>query len=306
MLALATEAASGQVTDTQRSQDIETEYESLASEINAIASGTQYAGNSLLGYANSQGAFSWNSSSVLTGFYEAQVLDNTEFGADATQVSGDTGTFSNTGQSAKYGTGTQGLPTGASGTFQAGPYETNPPFGPTSFLTGLGGAGSVSVTIGAFTTQALGLEQDTVTYQDSAPPSTIRVGSVLMSVSNYLAAHPTAVFAGGVDTTVQATTSNVATQSAAMTAITTLNAALSKVTGERAVLGAYESRFTFSGYAAQDDLQNVQASISVLTDADVAGVKATLSAQDVQTQAAIAAITQAAQMPTELLKLIQS
>ena len=111
---------------------------------------------------------------------------------------------------------------------------------------------------------------------------------------------------GGVDVTVQATKSNVASQSAAMLAISTLNDALSRVTGERAVIGAYESRFSFSGSAAQDTLQQTQAAISVVTDADVAGVKASLSAQDVQTQAAIAAMTQAAQMPTELLKLIQS
>ena len=305
MLALATESASGQVTDPQRSQDIDTEYQSLSKEINAIASGTQYAGNSLLSYANAQGAFSWNSSSVLTGFYEAQVLSTTTFGADATQASGDTGTFSDTGQIAKYTTGAQGLPTGDSGTFNAGKYEGNAPFSG-GFLTGIGGSGSISVSIGAYNTASLGLETDEVTYQDTPAPTTIRVGSVLMSVGSYLAANPHAVVSGGVDVTVQATKSNVASQSAAMLAISTLNDALSRVTGERAVIGAYESRFSFSGSAAQDTLQQTQAAISVVTDADVAGVKASLSAQDVQTQAAIAAMTQAAQMPTELLKLIQS
>lgn len=306
MMALASEAASGQVTDAQRRQDIDAEYQALTRQINAIASGAQYGGQSLLTYANSQGGFSWNSSSTLTGFYEAQVLRNTSFGANASKVSGDTGTFGDTGQVAQYGSGAQGLPTGTSGTFEAGPYEGNTPFGPTQFLTGIGAVGSISVTINTFNSQSLGLERDRVSYQDVAPPSTVQVGSVAMSIGAYLAANPTAVIAGGVVTTVQATTSNVATQSAAMIAMGTVSAALTRVANERAVLGAYESRFSFSQSVAESDLQHTEAAVSVLADADIAGVKAGLSAQDVQTQAAIAAITQASLMPTDLLKLIQS
>ncbi len=48
MMSLATEAASGQVTDTQRSQDINTEYTQLKTEIGSIVSSTTYAGQSLL------------------------------------------------------------------------------------------------------------------------------------------------------------------------------------------------------------------------------------------------------------------
>jgi flagellin len=48
MMALATEAASGQVTDAQRSQDINTEYGQLKTEITSIVSSTTYAGQGLL------------------------------------------------------------------------------------------------------------------------------------------------------------------------------------------------------------------------------------------------------------------
>jgi flagellin len=41
-------------------------------------------------------------------------------------------------------------------------------------------------------------------------------------------------------------------------------------------------------------------------DADVASVKSALSSADVKTQAAVAALTQAAQLPQELLKLLNS
>jgi len=307
MLALATESASGQVSNSQRSQDIDSEYQTLVNAINSIASGTQYDGTSLLNYANAQGAFSWNSSSVLTGFYEAQVLRNTSFGANASEVSGETGTFRDTGQVAKYGSGFDGLPSGTSGTFNASLYQglDNNPFGPARFLTGMGSVGAIGLTISAFNTATLGFGATTVSYQDSAI-TTVQVGATVEPVSSYLASHPNAVFPGQVSTTVESSTSNVATQSAAMTAIATVNGALTKITAERAVIGAYESRFNFSQSVAQSEEQYTLAAVSVLADADVAGVKASLSAQDVQTQAAIAAVTQAAMMPTNLLKLIQS
>jgi flagellin len=307
MLALATESASGQVSNSQRSQDIDSEYQALVNAINSIASGTQYNGTSLLNYATAQGAFSWNSSSVLTGFYEAQVLRNTSFGANASEVSGETGTFRDTGQVAKYGSGFDGLPSGTSGTFNASLYQGlgNNPFGPARFLTGMGSVGAIGLTISAFNTATLGFGATTVSYQDSAI-TTVQVGATVEPVSSYLASHPNAVFPGQVSTTVESSTLNVATQSAAMTAIATVNGALTKITAERAVIGAYESRFNFSQSVAQSEEQYTLAAVSVLADADVAGVKASLSAQDVQTQAAIAAVTQAAMMPTNLLKLIQS
>jgi flagellin len=54
------------------------------------------------------------------------------------------------------------------------------------------------------------------------------------------------------------------------------------------------------------NVQNTTAAASVVLDADVASVKASLSSEDVKTQAAVAALTQAAQLPQELLRLIQS
>ena len=48
MMSLATEAASGQVTNTQRTQDIGTEYTQLSQQIDTIVSSTRYGGQSLL------------------------------------------------------------------------------------------------------------------------------------------------------------------------------------------------------------------------------------------------------------------
>jgi len=183
MMALATEAASGQVTDAQRSQDINTEYSQLSSQITSIVGSTSYAGKT-----------------VLSGSF----LQNVKF------------------------------------------------------LIGTSSSNTISVTVSAVSVSGLGL------------------------------------------------TGNVSTASAALSALTTINSAINTVTQERAKIGAYESRFNFSNQDISTNVQNLSSAESVIMDADVASVKSSLSATDVKTQASVAALTQAAQLPTELLRLIQS
>jgi flagellin len=185
MLALATESASGQITNSQRTQDINTEYQQLRGEITSIVKSTTYAGNALL-----------------TGSFLSNV---------------------------KFLIGTQS----------------------TDFI-------SVS----------------------------------LKTVS-----------ATGLLGTNGATVSSAAT---ALKAITGVNSAINTITRDRALVGAYESQFNFSGQDISTNVQNISAAQSVIMDADVAQVKSSLSAQDVKTQAAIAALTQASQLPQELLHLLQS
>lgn len=100
--------------------------------------------------------------------------------------------------------------------------------------------------------------------------------------------------------------SGVSTSALALTAITGINSAINTITQTRAKVGAYELQFMFSGQDIATNVQNTQAAVSTVLDADVAQVKAELSSQDVLTQSAVAALAQAAQLPQELLKLIQS
>jgi flagellin len=188
MMALATEAASGQVTNAQRSQDINTEYQQLKTEITSIVSSTTYAGQTLL-----------------TG----------------------------------------------------------------SFLS------NVKFLVGTMSSNTL----------------TISVKSVSV---------------GGTGGLLGSSGSTVSTSKNAMSAINTINSAISTITQDRAKIGAYESQFSFSSQDIATNVQNISAAASVVMDADVASVKATLSATDVKTQASVAALTQASQLPQELLRLIQS
>ena len=185
MLALATESASGQVTNSQRTQDINTEYQQLRGEITSIVKSTTYAGNALL-----------------TGSFLSNV----------------------------------------------------------KFLIGTQSTDFISVSLAT-------------------------------------------VSATGLLGTAGATVSSAAT---ALKAINGVNSAIHTITKDRALVGAYESQFNFSGQDISTNVQNISAAQSVIMDADVAQVKSSLSAQDVKTQAAIAALTQASQLPQELLHLLQA
>ena len=99
---------------------------------------------------------------------------------------------------------------------------------------------------------------------------------------------------------------SVSTEALSLQAIYGVMSAISIITMDRALVGSYESQFNFSGQDIITNIQNTQSATSVIMDADVASAKTNLSAADVLTQASVAALTQAAQLPTELLRLLQS
>jgi flagellin len=188
MMSLATEAASGQVTNTQRSQDINTEYTQLKTELSSIVSSTTYAGQTLL---------------------SGNFLSNV-----------------------KFLVGTQS----------------------SNFLT--------------------------------------------VSVKN--------VTINGASGLLGTASAGVSTASAALKSINAINSAIQTITQDRAKIGAYESQFNFSSQDIATNVQNIEAATSTIMDADVAQTKTQLSSIDVKTQASVAALTQASQLPQELLRLIQS
>ncbi|MFD2235175.1 flagellin [Phaeospirillum tilakii] len=96
------------------------------------------------------------------------------------------------------------------------------------------------------------------------------------------------------------------TTTAAVSAISALDSAISTISQMRASVGATESRFEFQSQAIATSNENLSAAQSVIMDADVAEEKSKLSSQDVKTQAAIAALTQANQLPQNLLSLLKS
>lgn len=98
---------------------------------------------------------------------------------------------------------------------------------------------------------------------------------------------------------------DVTTQANAQSAISLLDTAISTVSQGRAEVGAAMSRFDFRSQNIATSVENLSAAQSAVMDADVASEKSKLASADVKAQAAIAALTQANQMPQNLLSLLQ-
>ncbi len=100
-------------------------------------------------------------------------------------------------------------------------------------------------------------------------------------------------------------TLDISTQSGADTALTSIDTAISSVSSARASIGAQQSRFEFRANAIASTEENLTSARSSITDVDVAAEQAKLSSSEVKTQAAVAAASQANQLPQYLLSLLK-
>ncbi len=98
---------------------------------------------------------------------------------------------------------------------------------------------------------------------------------------------------------------NIADQTGAKAALDALDHAIDTVSAARAKMGAVMSRFEFRQESIETSIENLDAAQSVLSDVDIASEQAKLSAETVKVQAAVAAATQANQMPQNLLSLLR-
>ena len=169
-----------------------------------------------------------------------------------------------------------------------------------------------NVSVGTNVTHALGL--DVVTTNNPATAQyTIDGGAIQNSSTNTLSGSAavisgltTTVVAVG-STTITATNNSTSVDTAinATTALTAIQAAVTAVNTERAAVGAYESRFTFRSNVINTSQQNLDAARATLEDADVAAVENNYTSVNTLTQAGIAALQKANQIPAELLRLLQ-
>ncbi|MBT9486944.1 MAG: flagellin FliC [Rubrivivax sp.] len=102
----------------------------------------------------------------------------------------------------------------------------------------------------------------------------------------------------------RATIDSTASTSAIATVITDIDAAISKVNGERATMGASQSRFESVISNLQISVENQSAARSRIMDADFAAETANLSRSQILQQAGNAMVAQANQLPQQVLSLL--
>ncbi|MBX9832768.1 MAG: flagellin, partial [Burkholderiaceae bacterium] len=98
---------------------------------------------------------------------------------------------------------------------------------------------------------------------------------------------------------------DITTFTKATDALKTVDSALSFINGERAKLGALQSRFETSIANLQVTSENLSASRSRILDADFAAETANLSRSQILQQAGTAMVAQANQLPQGVLALLR-
>jgi flagellin len=101
------------------------------------------------------------------------------------------------------------------------------------------------------------------------------------------------------------TGSGITSASAASTAMTQIDAALSTVNSQRALYGAVQNRFEAIISSLQVGAENTAAARSRIMDADFAAETANLSRAQILQQAGTAMVAQANQLPQQVLQLLQ-
>lgn len=97
---------------------------------------------------------------------------------------------------------------------------------------------------------------------------------------------------------------DVTTVTGADRAITTLDEAIAQVSSVRARLGAYENRLEYSTESLDAFEENMTGALSRLTDADMAEEMTEYTHQSVLNQAAISVLTQANDIPQQILQIL--
>jgi flagellin len=98
---------------------------------------------------------------------------------------------------------------------------------------------------------------------------------------------------------------DVSTKDGADKALSVLDTAIDTISNARAEMGATMSRFEFRSAQIDTSVENLESAKSAIADVDIAKEQASLSSSTVKVQAAVAAASQANQMPQNLLSLIR-
>ncbi|AVO45959.1 hypothetical protein C6569_13250 [Phreatobacter cathodiphilus] len=301
MKALASQSASGTVTDNERAY-IDAEFSQLTEEIDGISESTRYNGQSLLdgssafadGVTVMVGSDASDTITVSIAELTSKALGITaetdEAAADL--VGGSTGFDASAGDVSFKINGTTVTLEDDGGTNGDGVYSADDIA--TAINTALGSSSTVSASVDAAT--------GALTLSNSATGSTAEIEltdftGLTASDLGFTTTSSTGRDAGD--------TLSVATQDGANAALEALDEAINLVSKARADIGATESRFSFRSESIATSIENLSAANSALEDVDVASESAKLASAKVKTQAAVAAASQASQMPQDLLKLLQ-
>ena len=130
-------------------------------------------------------------------------------------------------------------------------------------------------------------------------------GQTVYGTFNFQVGADAADTISGTFTSVGVTGTNVSTSGGASTALASIDAWLGSVASNRAAIGGVQSRLTFTISYLEGARENQSAAKSRIMDADFAAETASLTRAQILQQAGTAMVSQANQVPQNVLSLLQ-
>jgi flagellin len=313
---LATEGSTTGITGSQATA-LDTEFQSILSEINQIGQATNFNGSNVFtgntgtnfgttaGTANSQvlftGALAGGSVTTITDNTTNQTFSYTAAAGGSTITALNTaiaaavtaGTF--TASAFAQGTAVQGAVTaGAAGTLGA---DTN-----NIEFDGTGGdsytiTSSDTTTLGSLTAVTGATDNSTVFISDSSTVDSAANTQITTNI-NALNATTLGLSAAGVN-------DNLTSALSAQTALTAINLAITNVSAQRGVIGASVNRLTAATGDMASEVTNLQSAANGLSNADIGKTVANMTQYNVLQSTGMAALQQSNQAQQAVLKLVQ-
>lgn len=291
---LATEGGTSGITSSQ-STALDTEFQSILSEINQIGQTTNFNGQNVFS-SNAPAVFNSTQGSTLAPLSAASVL--TTGSTTTIQDSATGGTFVFT---AAAGNTIADLQTAignavTAGTLSAGTALTINGSGEAS-ITNTAGTGitvsSNDATMGAFTAAATANSTNTVYISD---------GSTVNSAANTEISTTIDALSA---TALNLNTNSLTNSTNAQTALTAVNAAITAISAQRGVIGASVNRLNAASSVMSNQVTNLQSATNSIQNANIGQTVANMTQYNVLQSTGMAALQQANQAQQAVLKLVQ-
>ena len=290
MKALAVQSQSGSVTDKERGY-VNQEYTALSSQIDDIAGQTKFNSSVLLNGTSAQAVKTAATTTVPGGSASAVLTGAAQ-----------TGSFSVTYAATAAAAGPPATP--ASGIFTL----TKPDATTETVQVNWDSTQKVFDGSVAFKNAGVSINFSNMDISDSTNKvdfTTSGANSLNFQVGAS-ASDTIAVSIDSVTTTALGINgSSVDTAAGAISAGNNIDNAISSVNNSRAKIGALESRFEYASSNLSTSIENLDAARSTLMDVDMATEMSKFSSAQVLSQASVAMLAQANQMPQGLLRLLQ-
>jgi flagellin len=295
MKTLAIQASSGQLSSTDRSL-LNSEFVQLRSEIDRIATDTEFSGTKLVN--GSQSIFSQPTGFEVADNVSGINLQGFDLGA-ATSSAAYSISYASSGKTFTFTNGTTNY-TGAIDNSQVTANVLDNALVVT--LRNSGSNATVTLSLDAGFATNSNIAAATVTILGASTTSfTFKVGTGTVAAEDDITISLDSVTLS----TLALTTTTISTSTNAGAASTAISAAVDTVVTARANVGALQNRLEFASSNISIAVENTEAARSSLMDLDIAAEMSNFVSKQILVQAGVSMLAQANQLPQNLLRLFQ-